>query len=444
VIGAKQGSFKGDFIMRQLQALALLAAALLISPQPAQAQGLGGRFMFGFGGGAQQLYSDRKNTGYGFGGEGVLGYRLSDRLGVTVALGYATLPFNLSVAGVTTTVTPNLIYGNLLFDIELINSGKFHPYLMFGAGGYNFKVQNSKRFNDGAGIGGLGFRYLVSPNVALNVNGAYHYTTADNLDALVKGGNDAYFSGRLGLTFFKGGSAVSGEERELFTDEEQAPVEEAEGAFDEFAEETPAPSENESDFASRLEDMDNAENAAGQRDMQEYIRLKSQVDELNQDIDSKEREISSLLEAVTASKQQVKSTKPAAAQPAPPVVTGASFSRQYEQALQTFYLKRYADAIQMFTDLLERFPTHSLASSCQYWIGEANFHAGNYQAAVAALNQVLESARSMKKDDALLYLGQSYAQLNRKEDARQALNRLLQEYPTSEYASKAEALLRKM
>lgn len=432
--------------MRRFGIRVLFGAALLFLPLAAQAQGLGGRFMFGFGGGTQQLYSDRAQTGFGFGGEGLLGYRLNDRFGVTLAAGYATLPFDLTVLGVTSTLTSNLIYGNLLFDIELINSGKFHPYLMFGAGGYNFQVQNSKRFNDATGIGGLGFRLFVSPSVALNLNGAYHYTTADNLDALIRGGNDAYFSGRLGLTFFKGGNAASGQERELFTEDEQAPIEEADAEFesDEFAEESEPASENESTFTSRLDAMDQNTNAGGAGDMQEYIRLKSQVDEINQDIDSKEREISSLLEAVAASKKQVGRTQPAKAQPTAPVVTGASFSRQYEQALQTFYRKQYTDAIQMFSDLVQRFPTHSLTSSCQYWIGEANFHTGNYQAAVAALSQVLESARSMKKDDALLFLGQSYAQLNRKEDARQALNRLLQDFPSSEYASKAEALLRQM
>ncbi len=426
--------------MRHFLIHMLLLAVLLFGNVAARAQGLGGRFMFGFGAGTQQLYSDLKSTGFGIGGEGLVGYRFSDRFGVTLAAGYATFPFNLPVGGTVRNIalTSNIIYGNLLFDIELINSGKFHPYFMFGAGGYNFQVQNSKRFNDGSGIGGLGFRLFVSPSMALNVNAAYHYTTGDGLDAVLRGGgNDAYFSGRLGLTFFKGGSPGSGEERELFSEEDQAPVEES----DEFAEEEQ--SENESAFESRLDELDNTSTAGNDGNMQEYIRLKSQVDEINQEIDSKEREISSLLAAVSDSKKQVGSASTPNTPP-PPVITGASFSRQYEQALQTFYRKRYAEAIQMFTDLIERYPTHSLSSSCQYWIGEANFHSGNYQAAVAALDKVLESARSMKKDDALLFLGQAYAQLNRKEDARQALNRLLQEYPGSEYASKAEALLNKM
>lgn len=437
--------------MRHIRIIALLSAVFMLCHLSAHAQGLGGRFMFGFGAGTQQLYSDLKSTGFGVGGEGLLGYRLNDRLGVTLAAGYATFPFNVRVPAVGATparnvaLTSNLIYANLLFDIELVNSGKFHPYFMFGAGGFNFQVQNSKRFNDGSGIGGLGFRYLVSPSVALNLNGAFHFTTGDALDAVLRKNNDAYFSGRLGLTFFNGGSPASGDERELFSDEELAPVEESDPFAEESASEENAFQEDslaENDFASRVDELDNFDDG-NNGSMQEYIRLKSQVDEINQDIDGKEREIASLLAAVSESKQQIGSTKKSNAPP-PPVVTGASFSRQYEQALQNFYLKRYADAIRMFSDLIERYPAHSLSSSCHYWIGEANFHSGNYQAAISALNKVLESARSMKKDDALLYLGQSYAQLNRKDDARQALNRLLQEFPGSEYASKAEALLNKM
>ena len=46
--------------------------------------------------------------------------------------------------------------------------------------------------------------------------------------------------------------------------------------------------------------------------------------------------------------------------------------------------------------------------------------------------------------DALLVLGKSYAQLNRKEEAREALNRLIREFPNSEFAPKAEAMLNQM
>ncbi|NUO81869.1 tetratricopeptide repeat protein [candidate division KSB1 bacterium] len=454
--------------MRHFRIIALLAAAFTFVEGSVHAQGLGGRFMFGFGAGTQRLSSDFNPNGLRIGGEGLVGYRLNDRFGVTLAAGYATFPFILPVSAsgsgnvvpLRTPVTTKMIYGNLLFDMELINRGKFHPYIMFGVGGYNFRYSNitttankkNVSGNDASGIGGLGFRVLVSPNMAINVNGAYHYTTSDALDASAfgskarqNGNNDAYFSGRVGLTFFKGGSPASGDERELFSEEEQAPIEESEDGFDEFAEEgAEEQSENESTFASRLDELDNSANGGDDAGMQEYIRLKSQVDEINQDIDSKEREITSLLAAVAESKKQVGGAQKKASTTPPPVITGASFSRQYEQALQTFYLKRYPEAIQMFTDLVERFPAHSLTSSCQYWIGEAQFHAGNYSEAVAMLNKVLESARSMKKDDALLFLGQSYAQLNRVDDARQALNRLLQEFPGSEYASKAEALLSKM
>jgi outer membrane protein assembly factor BamD (BamD/ComL family) len=41
-------------------------------------------------------------------------------------------------------------------------------------------------------------------------------------------------------------------------------------------------------------------------------------------------------------------------------------------------------------------------------------------------------------------LGKSYAQIKRPDEARKAFTRLLQEYPNSEYASKASALLNRM
>jgi TolA-binding protein len=94
--------------------------------------------------------------------------------------------------------------------------------------------------------------------------------------------------------------------------------------------------------------------------------------------------------------------------------------------------------------LTGQFPTHPLASNCYYWIGESQFQLGNYQEAVEVFTRVLDFSQSPKKDDALLMLGKSYARIQRTEDARKAFTRLIQEYPDSEYVSKAENLLKRM
>ena len=384
----------------------VLLAVVLLGNAHIFGQSLERRFLIGFGAGTQKLVTNAPGSQFGVGGEGILGYRFTDRIGVTGSGGYATFPFNVGASF-------NVYYGNVLFDVELANQSSFHPYLALGGGGVNFP-SGPNRFNDVTAVGGAGFRVLLQPNLALNVNGLYNRYVSGTLK------NNAYVSARAGLTFVLGGGGGSSDE-DMFV--EEAPFEEV-----------------DSPFENRRRESQGLAGQAGS--MQDYVRLKSQVDEINQDIDNKEREISSLVSAVNESKQQV--TDMQAAAPAGRMEANAGFSRAYEQALNNFYSKRYAQAVQMFTELITQFPMHSLVSSCHYWVGESQFNLGNYQEAISSLNQVLQAARSLKKDDALMALGKSYSQLNRKEEAREALNRLIREFPNSEFVSKAEAMLNQM
>lgn len=431
----------------------LTAAVVAMSAGLADAQSLPKGFLFGLSGGTQKLVTYNKRSGLGLGVEGLLGRRFSSSFGGSLVLGFATVPFNFP--GLTPTgtrqsvaVKSSLLYAQLLFDFEIVNSGKLHPYLMIGAGGMNYKgfrpalqQATNKRINDGSAIAGLGVRYLVSPTVALNFNGAFHYTTSQNLDTQ-PGGPDNYASMRFGITKFLGRTAMESPFDETFSDL---------SVFDESSGEASAreelrSSDNLQSLLADLEDSgDDGLDNAQRDDMEEYIRLKSQVEEINQEIDSKESEISSLQTALVSQKEQVvgmqknlqKMPKKTAAAPAAP---SSSFSRAYEDALNSFYLKRYAEASEKFSTLLDQFPNHSLASNCYYWRGEAEYQLGNSQTAIADFKRVLEYAKSLKRDDALLMLGQCYAKLNRRQDAREAFDRLIQEFPSSEFVAKAEEL----
>lgn len=438
--------------MRWTRLNIILTAAIALSAGLADAQTLPKGFLFGLSGGTQKLVTYNKRSGFGLGVEGLLGQRFSSRFGGNLVLGFATVPFNFPGFTPTGTrqsvaVESSLLYAQLLLDYEIINSGKLHPYIMIGAGGMNYKgfrpaIQRAtnKRINDGSAIAGLGLRYLVSPTVALNLNGAFHYTTSQNLDTQ-PGGPDNYASMRFGITKFLGRSAVESPFDETFSDM---------SVFEESSGEASASEETRGgDLQSLLADLDDADDGgmdnAQRDDMEEYIRLKSQVEEINQEIDSKESEISSLRTALVSQKEQAvsmeknlqKMPKRTAATPAAP---SSSFSRAYEDALNSFYLKRYAEASEKFSTLLDQFPNHSLASNCYYWRGEAEYQLGNPQAAIADFKRVLEYAKSLKRDDALLMLGQCYAKLNRRQDAREAFDRLIQEFPSSEFVAKAEEL----
>jgi tol-pal system protein YbgF len=173
----------------------------------------------------------------------------------------------------------------------------------------------------------------------------------------------------------------------------------------------------------------------------EYERLQSRVNELSQDIKNKDSQITTLTSALNESQGKVTQIQESLQTP---TANNGEFSTWYEQALNKYYAKQYAEAITMFRNVSDQFPNHPLRPNCLYWMGEAEYQLRNFQQAVEMWNLVLQASMSVKKDDALLMLGKTYAQIGRSDDARKALQRLIQEFPTSEYVSKAEAMLTKM
>lgn len=409
----------------------ILLAPIGMFTTQAPAQGMKGRWALGFGLGSQQLYPDGvvKSTGFGFGGDGSLSYRLSERAGLTLTAGYDQLPFTLTVGGGDIDFSTNLFFGDLKLDFELLR-GAVRPYVTAGGGVFNFVVTSggakSDRFNDGAFIGGGGVRFAIGHKAAFDLGANYKHTTGDDLDSGIRGGtNDGFLTVRGGVSLFLGAPAPE----EGLIAEEQAPIESVE-------------SPDIDALRSRLDTMEGGRKS--EPDMEEYVRMKSKIDELNQQIDGKEREISSLRQTIEQRQETIGQMEAAVETQTRSTQPIGSFSQAYEDALNTFHAKRYSEAIQGFAALLAQFPTHSLASNCQYWIGECYFGMDDYARAVEAFNKVFGYQRSLKQDDALLMLGRSYVKMGQPENARQSLNRLIKEFPSSEFISKAEQLLSKI
>lgn len=394
--------------MQKTSVAILLAVVIGTGSSDAAAQSLAKRFEIGMGAGVQKLYSNGPTTRLGAGGEGHLGYRLTGRLGATLVGGYANLPFTL--AGVANQT--DVFYGHLLFDFELLNKGKFRPYFMLGGGAYNYRAPNSPRKIEPSGIGGFGVRWLLGPKFALDINSTYHYGRSDRLDAILGGGNDRYASGRIGFSYFLGSSKAAPQEEELFSEQEMEAVMEPETP------DSPAIEKKE-----------------------EVARLEEKVDELDQSLNNKDSEPSPLAATLAENKERVEPMQKEREISQSPARNIDDVPAMYEQALNKFYVRRYSEAVQMLTDLAGQFPNHPLESNFYYWIGESHFQLGNYQEVVEMLSRVLQFSQSPKKDDALLMLGKSYAQIKRLEDARKAFTRLIEEYPDSEYVNKASALL---
>ncbi|MGH7453144.1 MAG: outer membrane beta-barrel protein, partial [bacterium] len=266
--------------MRKASVAILLAAVMVSGSIEVAAQSLAKRFMLGMSAGAQRLYSNGPTGKLGAGGEGHLGYRLTGRLGATLVGGYANLPFTipgLGGAGAGVSTKTNIFYGNLLLDFELWNKGRLHPYLILGAGSYNYRQPNGSRKIEPTGIGGLGVRWLLGHNFALDINSTYHYASSDRLDAILSSGNDRYASGRLGFSFFPGSSKTTPPKEELFSEQEM----------------------ESAGMESAVVEVEQSDSAAIKQE--EYARLKAKVDELRQTLDSKESEISTLTSTLAES-----------------------------------------------------------------------------------------------------------------------------------------------
>lgn len=449
------------------------------------AQGLKGRFGWGVGLGTQQLYSEPSVTPFGFGGNGLLSYRLSNALSLNLAFGYNTLGFQIAATGGgTTTKTTNLVYGDLLLDYELMSKSSFRPFVTTGIGGLNFlHTELNKRYNDAEFLLGGGLRFFLSPTMALSLSSVAKYTTGDDLDGGQRGTTmkDIYFQVRTGFTMYMGPKTTVKDDN-LFTenlDVEQLGDENSDDGF--FFEEDDASGENTGalfaeddqgsksaesggedyqDFLNRLNEMDDSQPAASSSSsattmagssnpkMEEYIRLKSRIDELNATIEKKETEIYSIQQALV-SKQNVNAVASQTVlrdnnYTASTLGSITNYSKAYESALMKFYSRRYQEAVDLFQALLEKYPDHALSSNCEYWIGESYFAAGNFERAITSFQKVLQYEKSLKKDDALLMIGRAYVELGNKSEAQNAFNRLIREFPASEFVPKSEQYLRKL
>jgi tol-pal system protein YbgF len=126
-----------------------------------------------------------------------------------------------------------------------------------------------------------------------------------------------------------------------------------------------------------------------------------------------------------------------------PTPRGETAERAYAAALATFRAREYGQAVLDFLDFMAAYPRHRLVANAQYWIGEAYYVQHDYPQALAEFQKVLDIApNSPKVPDALLMMGLCHRNMHDENRARQTWDRVEKDYPKSEAAAKARALLR--
>jgi tol-pal system protein YbgF len=134
-----------------------------------------------------------------------------------------------------------------------------------------------------------------------------------------------------------------------------------------------------------------------------------------------------------------------AAPPAPPLVkppAGAAPHEMYNAAFTRFNLGQHPEAIELFGQFLAVYPKHDLADNAQYWIGECLYARHEYERAVEEFQRVVdEHPTGNKVPDAFVKRGLALLELDRRAEAIENLQTVIEAYPASDAATYARQRL---
>ncbi len=178
----------------------------------------------------------------------------------------------------------------------------------------------------------------------------------------------------------------------------------------------------------------------------EKKKLEKEIQKLKKQLKQKDKTISNLSAELTVKEDQLskRSSYSPAAMGAVGDVSVEEYQQRYDEARQAFESRNYQQAIQLFESLLAASSTHPLADNAQYWIGESQFMLRQYDAAIISFEKVFTFSNSNKNADAQYKLGLCYMLKGDKAKARDEFNRLIEEYPKSNYVSTAKRKLARL
>lgn len=101
-------------------------------------------------------------------------------------------------------------------------------------------------------------------------------------------------------------------------------------------------------------------------------------------------------------------------------------SKLYEGALNQFRAANYVGAVAGFKGFAKAYPSSSLASNAQYWIGYSYYAMGDYKTALAQQQKLLAAfPQSTKVPDALLNIARCQEELKQVPSARKTLEEII-------------------
>ena len=124
-----------------------------------------------------------------------------------------------------------------------------------------------------------------------------------------------------------------------------------------------------------------------------------------------------------------------------PPISEKEFQEKYIESLGAYQNGDMENSLDGFKYLLTIQSNYDLLDNCQYWIGEIYFKMKKYHSAIIEFEKVFDYINSNKHDDSLYKLSKCYINLNNDKQANFELNKLINNYPNSEYVKKAQLIL---
>jgi TolA-binding protein len=122
--------------------------------------------------------------------------------------------------------------------------------------------------------------------------------------------------------------------------------------------------------------------------------------------------------------------------------TDAGIFARYHQGTALVALNRTADAAAVFQQVIDRDSKGIYGEMAQFGLAEAQARAGQFDQAIATYKGLVEAKdSSLPLDGVLMQLGRTYLYAGKNMDAQQTFNRVVQEFPQSQFGQEARQQL---
>lgn len=183
------------------------------------------------------------------------------------------------------------------------------------------------------------------------------------------------------------------------------------------------------------------------REKDERVKaLEAEIAKVREELKSQGALLKASEEELRSLREALLKRPPSKAEAAPrEKVTAERQKEEYEATLALLERKEYRTMITRLRDFIKKYPTSDLADNAQYWIGEAYYALREFDQAILEFDEVRRRyPKGDKVPAALLKQAFAFAELGDKVDARLILRDLIDRYPQTPEALKAEQKLKEL